>query len=59
MENTDEIKRKSGRWTPEEENLLRTLAKGGVPLADIVKKLGRSKEALRTKASTLGVSLRS
>ena len=54
-----EIKKKYGKWTLEEENILRSLSKKAVPLAEIISRIDRTKEAIRTKASKLGVSLRS
>lgn len=45
------------RWESSEESRLRSLAKGNTPTRVIGLKLGRTPEAVQSKASTLGVSL--
>ena len=45
-------------WTPGEQKSLRELAKGNTPTRVIGLKLGRTEEAVRTKASELRVSLK-
>ena len=51
--------RNSGKsWTPEDRRALRDLARENTPTRVIGLKLGRTPEAVRTKASDQGVSLR-
>lgn len=51
-------KRNAGtRWSPEQERQLRALARGNTPTGVMSLKLGRSPDAVRSKASELGVSL--
>ncbi len=51
--------RNSGtKWTPSQERQLATLAKGNTPTRVIGLKLGRTDDAIRTKASDEGVSLK-
>ena len=57
MVNNKDMRKTFGKWTSEEEQLLRSLSKNKVPLSEIMKKLDRTKEALRTKASKLVISL--
>lgn len=45
-------------WTREEVRQLRTLAKGDTPTRVIGLKLGRTPEAVYTKASNEGISLK-
>lgn len=49
---------KGKHWTPEEERTLRNLAKDNTPTRVIGLKTGRTEDAIRTKASDLGVSLK-
>jgi hypothetical protein len=46
------------RWTAEEDDVLRQEALAGSPVAEIATKLGRSESAVRTRAYTLRVLLR-
>jgi hypothetical protein len=46
------------KWTPAQEKQLATLAKQNTPTRVIGLKLGRSEDAIRTKASQEGVSLK-
>jgi hypothetical protein len=56
---TPKSKRNAGRsWTPAETQQLRGLARGNTPTRVIGLKLGRSEDAVRSKASELGVSLK-
>jgi hypothetical protein len=51
--------RNTGRqWTSSERRQLRQLASGNTPTRVIGLKLGRTEDAVRTKASELGVSLK-
>lgn len=51
--------RNSGkRWSRGDETKLRQLARGNTPTPVIGLKLGRTPDAVRSKASELGVSLR-
>jgi len=51
--------RNSGKlWTPNQKTELRNLAKQNTPTRVIGLKLGRTEEAVRTKASELNVSLK-
>ena len=45
-------------WTPTDVRELRTLAKGNTPTRVIGLKLGRSEDAIRSKASTENISLK-
>ena len=47
-----------GPWTPAQTRQLRELAHGNTPTGVISLKLGRSQDAVRAKASELGVSLK-
>ncbi len=52
-------KRNAGRpWTSAQQRQLRDLARGNTPTGVMSLKLGRSKDAVRSKASELGVSLK-
>lgn len=52
-------KRNAGhRWTPAQERQLRQLARGNTPTGVMSLKLGRSQDAVRSKAGELGVSLK-
>lgn len=51
-------KRQGKAWTPNEVSQLRQLAKGNTPTRVIGIKLGRSEEAVRSKASEKEVSLK-
>jgi hypothetical protein len=52
-------KRNAGKpWRPAQERQLRALAGGNTPTGVMSLKLGRSNDALRSKASELGVSLK-
>jgi hypothetical protein len=52
-------KRNAGKpWTPTQERELRGLARGNTPTGAMSLKLGRSQNAVRSKASELGVSLK-
>jgi hypothetical protein len=56
---TPKSKRNAGKpWTPVQERELRTLARGNTPTGVMSLKLGRSPDAVRSKASELGVSLK-
>ena len=46
------------QWTPQEVRQLRTLAKGNTPTRVIGLKLGRTPEAVYTKASEQKISLK-
>ena len=51
--------RQTGKtWTPAENKQLRELARGNTPTGVIGLKLGRTKDAIRSQASRLGVSLK-
>jgi hypothetical protein len=51
--------RNSGKnWTPGDERQLQDLARGNTPTRVIGLKLGRTEDAVRTKASELNVSLK-
>jgi hypothetical protein len=51
--------RNSGRsWTSGEKSQLRALARQNTPTRVVGLKLGRTEEAVRSKASELGVSLK-
>jgi hypothetical protein len=51
--------RNSGKkWTPADVKQLEDLARGNTPTRVIGLKLGRTEEAVRTKASEVGVSLK-
>jgi hypothetical protein len=45
-------------WSPGDERALRDLARGNTPTRVIGLKLGRSEDAVRSKAHELGVSLK-
>lgn len=45
-------------WAPEDVKQLRQLAKGNTPTRVIGLKLGRTENAVRSKASELGISLK-
>lgn len=45
-------------WTPKDESQIKSLAKDNTPTRVIGLKLGRTEDAVRTKASQLGVSLK-
>lgn len=50
--------RNSGKpWEPEEVSSLRSLARGNTPTRVISLKLGRTPEAVQSKASECGISL--
>lgn len=52
-------KRNAGKaWTPAQERQLRELARGNTPTGVMSLKLGRSQNAVRSKAGELGVSLK-
>lgn len=52
-------RRNSGKaWSPAQKRQLRKLARGNTPTGVIGLKTGRSKSAVRTKASQLGISLK-
>lgn len=54
-----EYKRNSGKpWKSTEVSQLQTLAAGNTPTRVIGLKLGRSEDAVRTKASEEGISLK-
>lgn len=46
------------KWTDEDVQRLKSLAKGNTPTGLIAYNLGRSKEAVRAKASDLDISLK-
>lgn len=48
-----------GLWTPAEDAILTRMFKGGAYMQDVAKILGRSQEAVRTRANILGVAVRS
>ncbi len=51
--------RNSGkRWTPAEVNNLKQLVKGNTPTGVISVKMGRTEDAIRTKASEQDISLK-
>lgn len=45
-------------WTPAQESTLKQLARGNTPTRIIGLKLGRTPDAVESKASDLGVSLK-
>lgn len=47
------------RWTAEDDATLVRLFEAGAYTQDVARALGRSQEAVRTRAETLGVSVRS
>jgi hypothetical protein len=47
------------RWTPEDDAELRRLFEAGAFTQEVAQKLGRSQEAVRTRAEMLGISIRS
>jgi hypothetical protein len=47
------------RWTPEEDMQLIRLFADGAFTQDVARRLGRSQEAVRTRAESLGISVRS
>lgn len=47
------------RWTGDEDDRLRRLFAGGAFTGDVAQALGRSQEAVRTRAELLGISVRS
>ncbi len=52
-------KRNAGSpWTPTQERELQTLAKGNTPTRVIGLKIGRSEDAIRSKAHELRISLK-
>lgn len=51
-------KNQGERWTPAQDKQLRDLAKGNTPTRVIGVKLGRSEDAVRSRASAKGVSLK-
>lgn len=51
--------RNSGKkWSASDKKQLRTLARGNTPTGVIGMKLGRTEDAVRTKASEAGISLK-
>jgi DNA-binding NarL/FixJ family response regulator len=44
-------------WTSEEVEVLRSLAEAGTPLREIASQLGRSQEAVRTRAAKYSIAL--
>lgn len=48
-----------GRWSPEEDTELTRRCEAGEYLGEIAAALGRSQEAVRTRANVLGVPCRS
>lgn len=46
------------QWTPQDVGQLRDLAKGNTPTRVIGLKLGRSEQAVQSKAQELGISLK-
>lgn len=52
------IRNTGKRWSQAEEHTLRELAAGNTPTRVIGLKLGRSEDAVRTRASEIGVSLK-
>lgn len=51
-------KNQGKHWTPQQQRQLRDLAVENTPTRLIAHKLGRSKDAIRSKASELGQSLK-
>ncbi len=49
---------KGKAWTPIQEGQLKKLAKGNTPTGLIADALGRTEDAVRTKASDINVSLK-
>lgn len=47
------------RWTAEDDAELKRLFAAGAYTQDVAVKLGRSQEAVRTRAEMLGISIRS
>lgn len=54
-----DILRSAGPWTPEEDDLLRTMAADGQSVAAIMKPLKRSKGSIRNRARILKIKLAS
>jgi hypothetical protein len=52
------LKNHGQQWTPEEMRELKKLAAGNTPTRIIGIKLGRTEDAIASKASELGVSLK-
>ena len=52
------LRNSNQRWNHQEETALQQLANGNTPTRVIGLKLGRSENAVRSKASELGVSLK-
>jgi hypothetical protein len=51
--------RNTGRtWSPADERALRDLARGNTPTRVVGLKLGRTEDAIRSKAHEIGVSLK-
>ena len=46
-------------WTAEDDATLRRMCGDGAYLIDVARRLGRSQEAVRTRANILGVPVRS
>lgn len=47
------------RWTAEDDALLMRMFAAGAYTQDVARTLGRSQEAVRTRAEALGISVRS
>lgn len=52
------IRNTGKRWSPTDDKALRDLAAGNTPTRVIGLKVGRTEDAVRTRASELGVSLK-
>ncbi|NNM76101.1 hypothetical protein HJG53_04155 [Sphingomonas sp. ID1715] len=48
-----------GLWTAEEDEMLRRLFRGGAYIHEVARELGRSQEAIRTRANILHVPVKS
>jgi hypothetical protein len=46
------------QWTPKDEHALKELARGNTPTRVIGLRIGRTEDAVRNKASELGISLK-
>jgi hypothetical protein len=47
----------SSEWSPEEDDLLRSMARSGLCLGEIVQKLRRSKSSVHSRATRLKITI--
>jgi hypothetical protein len=57
MTETKSTRDSGGKWTDDDVQQLRELAEGNTPVGVMRLRLGRSEEAVRSKAKTEGISL--